>query len=168
MNIILIGFMGSGKTAVGQELARQLKLKYLDTDILIEKSGGKKISEIFAQKGEEHFRKLETEVVKALEDYDGFVVSTGGGIVLKEENVKMLKKAGPLVLLWAEPEAVIKRIGHQRHRPLLAVDDPAAEAKKILGQRKPIYQKAADFTVDTSNLKIEEVVSEIIKWLKSR
>jgi shikimate kinase len=168
MNIVLIGFMGVGKTAVGQKLAQQLDLSYLDTDDLIEKTEGSSINEIFVKKGEPYFRQLETEVLKTLQDYDKFVISTGGGIVLREENVRILKEIGPLILLWAEPMVVYERVKAESHRPLLTVPDPQEEIHKILAVRKPLYQRAADFTVDTSSLKVEEAVKEIMQWLKSR
>jgi len=160
--------MGVGKTAVGQKLAQQLSLTYLDTDDLIEKTEGSSIKEIFAKKGEPYFRELETEVLKTLADYDKFVISTGGGIVLREENVRILKGIGPLILLWAEPAVVYERVKAESHRPLLNVPDPREEINEILAVRKPLYQRAADFTVDTSSLKVEEAVKEIMQWLKSK
>lgn len=166
MNIILIGFMGAGKTAVGKQLAEELTLKYIDTDDLIEKTERRSINDIFKKKGEPYFRNMETEVLKTLQEYDNFVIATGGGIVLREENVKILKELGPLVLLWAEPAIVYERIKGESHRPLLQVEDPKEEINKILSQRKPIYQRVADFVVDTSNLKVEDAVKEISQWLK--
>ena len=168
MNIILIGFMGVGKSAVGQQLAGERGLNFLDTDELIEKTEGRAISEIFKTSGEEHFRELETEVLKTLLDYDNFVLATGGGMVLREENVKMLKEMGPVILLWADPEAVYARIKNETHRPLLNVQGPQAEISKILETRKPVYERAADFKVDTSKLSPAEAAKEIIDWLKSR
>lgn len=168
MNIILIGFMGSGKSAVGHRLAQELKMNYLDTDELIERTEKMSINDIFAQKGESYFRDLETEVIKTLADYDNFVISTGGGMVLREENVKMLKEIGPLVLLWADPEVVYQRVKRETHRPLLNVPDPRREIKKILDYRTPIYNRVADFKLDTSKLNVEEAVKEIRAWLESR
>jgi len=159
--------MGSGKSAVGHRLAKQLGMSYLDADGLIEKTEKMSIKDIFAKKGEPHFRDLETEVIKTLQDYDKLVISTGGGMVLREENVRMLKEIGPLVLLWAEPDVIYQRIKDQTHRPLLNVPDPKAEIKMILGFREPIYNKVADFKIDTSKLSVEEVTSKIFQWLKS-
>ncbi len=165
MNIILIGFMGVGKSAIGHALARELKMDYLDTDELIEKTEKISINDIFAKKGEPYFRDLEAEVIKTLENYDNFVISTGGGMVLREENVKMLKEIGPLVLLWADPEVVYQRVKRETHRPLLNVQDPRAEIKKILDYRTPIYNRVADLKVDTSKLDVEECVKEIVKFV---
>ena len=160
--------MGAGKTAVGQALARELVLDYLDTDELIEKTAQKTISKIFAENGEERFRELETEVLKTLTDYDNFVISTGGGIVLRDENVALLKEIGPLVLLWAEPKVIFERISCEHHRPLLKVADPLAEINKILKIREPIYRQVADQIIETGALNISQVVEEIKQWLKSK
>jgi shikimate kinase len=168
MNIILIGFMGSGKSAVGHKLAKELGMDYLDTDEVIEKTEKTSINDIFSKKGEDYFRNLETEVIKTLVDYDNFVISTGGGMVLRQENVKMLKEIGPLVLLWTGPEAVYQRVKSETHRPLLNVSDPRAAIKKILDYRTPIYNRVADLKVDTSKLNVDEAVEGIKAWLKSR
>lgn len=160
--------MGSGKSVVGHKLAKELGMNYLDTDELIEKTEKMSINDIFTQNGEPYFRDLETEVVKTLQDYDNFVISTGGGMVLREENVKMLKEIGTLVLLWADPEVAYERVKHETRRPLLNVPDPMAEIKKILAYREPIYRKVADLGVDTSKKETDEITKEIIDWLKSR
>lgn len=147
-------------------MAKELKMDYLDTDELIARTEKLSINDIFKKKGEPYFRKLETEVIKTLEDYDNFVISTGGGIILLEENVKMLKAIGPLVLLWAEPDAVYARIKEQKHRPLLNVSDPKAEIVKVLQARAPIYNKAADLKVDTTDLKVEEAVARVLEYVR--
>lgn len=166
MNIILIGFMGSGKSSVGHLLADKMGMRYLDCDELISNTEKMPISAIFARKGEEYFRKVESEVIKTLQDYDNFVVSTGGGMVLREENVKILKEIGRLVLLWAEPKVIFDRIHNHSHRPLLNVPDPMAAIEKILNERRPIYDTVADYKVDASNLTIDETAEKIIQWIK--
>jgi len=160
--------MGVGKSEVGHRLAKELGLNFLDTDELIEKTEDRNISEIFKIDGEEYFRKLETEVLKTLQDYDNYVLSTGGGIILREENVGLLRSMGPVIWLWAEPEVVYERIKNETHRPLLEVADPKAEIKKILDFRMPIYARVADLKVDTAKLNPEGVAQEIMRWLKSR
>ncbi len=160
--------MGSGKTVVGHELAQKLGFEYLDTDELIEKQSSTSISQIFSEKGEEHFRELETQVLQDLKSKDKLVISTGGGMVLKPENVKILKGIGSLVLLWANPEKIYSRVKDETHRPLLKVEDPKAKIEEILKFREPIYKKVADLVVDTSNLSVEQVVEEILKWQKLR
>jgi shikimate kinase len=165
-NIVLIGFMGVGKTAVGQQLARDLGYNYLDTDELIEQTEKSSVTEIFARDGEAHFRDLETEVLRTLQDYDGFVLATGGGMVLREENVALLKKLGPVVLLWADPVDIYERVKKETHRPLLRVADPLAEIKKRLADREPHYRRAADETVNTAGKDPAEIAEEIAEWLK--
>jgi len=160
--------MGVGKSEVGHRLAKELGLNFLDTDELIEKTEERTISEIFKIDGEEYFRKLETEVLKTLQDYDNYVLSTGGGIILREENVALLKSMGPVIWLWAGPETVYERVKNETHRPLLEVADPKAEIKKILDFRKPIYDRVADLKVDTAKLSPEGAVQEILQWLKSK
>ena len=160
--------MGVGKSALGHLLAKKLGMNFLDTDELIEKTEERTINEIFKADGEEYFRELETEVVKTLQDYDNFVLSTGGGIVLWEENVGLLKSIGPLVLLDADPEIIFTRIKGQTHRPLLQVADPETEIKKILELRRPIYDRVADYKVDTTRISPEQGVEEITQWLKSK
>lgn len=168
MNVILIGFMGAGKSAVGHRLASLEGMDYLDCDELIEQSAKMSINDIFAKKGEEYFRELETATIKTLQDYDNFVISTGGGMVLRQENVKLLKEIGPLVLLWAEPDTVYQRVKRETHRPLLKVADPRAEIEKILARRKPIYERVADHQVDTSKMTVEQAIEEIRQWLRSK
>jgi shikimate kinase len=166
MNIILIGFMGVGKSEVGRELASRLGMSFIDTDGLIETAKGKSISDIFKTEGEAGFREIEKEVVETLEDYDNFVISTGGGVVLREDNTALLKKVGKMVLLTASPEAICQRLQDSDDRPLLAEGDKLEKIKEILGKRKPVYEQAAGFRVDTSDLTPEDAAEEIIKWLK--
>ena len=168
MNIILIGFMGTGKSIVGHLLAKELNMSFLDTDELIQKTDNRSVAEIFKQDGEAYFRELETEVIKTLQQYDNFVLSTGGGIVLREANISLLKAMGPLVLLWAEPETIYERIKNEKHRPLLRVTDPLVEIKKILDKRAPVYNRVCDFKLDTSGLSPEQAVKEIRLWLESK
>ena len=160
--------MGSGKTVIGHRLARELKMTYLDTDQLIEEHEQMTINQIFAEKDEGFFRGLETSALKSLHDYDNFVIATGGGIVLREENVKMLKRLGPLILLWANPAVIYERIKSHKNRPLLDVADPKQEIRGMLEVRTPTYERVADFKVDTSKLSIDETITGIMQWLKSR
>ncbi len=160
--------MGVGKSAIGHKLAQKLGMDFLDTDELIEKTEKTQISKIFEKSGEEYFRDLETEVLKTLLDYDNFVLSTGGGMVLRQENVKMLKALGPLVLLTAKPEVVYERVKNLKTRPLLDVPDPKARIEEILKFRNPIYNSVADFTVDTGDLNVNELVEKIVKFVKEK
>jgi len=160
--------MGVGKSAVGHELAKKLGMNFIDTDEIIEKAEKTSITKIFEEKGEEYFRDLETKVLKTLEDYDNFVISTGGGMVLRQENVAMLKELGSIVLLAASPEVVFDRVKGQKTRPLLNVADPKKKIKEILDHRNPIYDSVADFSVDTGSLDVHKSVNKIIDFLKER
>ncbi len=160
--------MGAGKTAVGRLLADELKLDYLDTDQLIEQTAGRTISQLFKSDGEAAFRQLETEVLKTLQDYDNFVLSTGGGMVVRDENVALLKALGPVVLLRASAEVIYQRIKDEKHRPLLDVADPLAEIRQLLSKREPFYDRAADHVVETAGLTPAGVAKEISSWLRSK
>lgn len=158
--------MGVGKTEVGKSLAEKLAFSFLDTDNLIEEAEGKKITQIFKDEGEQHFRKLETEVLETLQDYEDFVLSTGGGIVLKEENVALLREMGKIILLKATPEVICERLKNVSDRPLLAQGDRLEKIKEILSKRDPIYNSSADLIIETSEKTIEEIVEEIINYAK--
>jgi shikimate kinase len=141
-NVALVGFMGTGKSTVGNVLASMLHLRLVDTDMLIEQRAGKRISEIFATDGEARFRAYESEIVNELEEARGCVISTGGGLVVNPANLESLKKHALVVCLWASPEAIFARVGHQTHRPLLRSPEPLAKIKELLAQREPFYRKA--------------------------
>lgn len=159
--------MGAGKSTVGKKLARTLNMSIEDTDDLIESRAGMSITDIFVRHGEEHFRELEEKVVEEVSRLENHVIVTGGGVVLRESNVKNLKKNGVVIYLHAAPEVIYERIKDQTHRPLLHVDDPMAKIKELLEYRSPFYANN-DFTVDTSNLSVEEVVEEILRVLKKK
>jgi shikimate kinase len=166
MNIILIGFMGVGKTEIGKLLAKKLKMTYIDTDAMIEHEQRMTINDIFAKKGEEKFRDMETILLEKLSGLDGHVIATGGGMILRPGNVKKLKAIGPLILLWADPETVFERVKGSGTRPLLKVEDQRAKIKEILEFRAPIYKGVADLEVDTSLLSPEEASNKIVKFMK--
>jgi len=167
MNIVLTGFMGTGKSKIGKRLATELRMGYLDTDELIEEREKDSISAIFKKKGEEYFRRLETKVVKEVALLDNFVISTGGGVVLREGNIRLLKKNAFIVCLFASPEVILKRTEGNENRPLLEMNNQKKRIEELLAFRKPYYEKA-DFSVDTSALDSEGVVEEIIKFLERR
>lgn len=161
-NIVLVGFMGTGKTSVGKELAKRLKTKFIEIDEKIEKKEGKTIDEIFKEKGEQYFRQVEQKIAKEVADISFATISTGGGIVINEENIKNLKKNGIIVCLEAKPEVIFDRVKKETHRPLLKVENPGQRIKELLEKRKLFYQKA-DFHIDTSNLSVSQVVNKIIE-----
>jgi shikimate kinase len=153
---------------VGKQLAAELKMDFLDTDALIEQTVKRSIDQIFAEQSEEKFRELETRALKTLQGYDNFVLSTGGGIILRSENVKMLHQLGPVIWLQAAPEAIWERIKDESHRPLLKVPEPLAEIKRLLNERWPFYEAAADWQLETEGRAPAELADKIIQWLKSR
>lgn len=138
-NLILAGFMGSGKTTVGRILARNLGWEFMDTDRQIEMEQGMHVSRIFETRGEEAFRDLETELAGRLKDFHRHVIATGGGFILREENRRLAAEAGPLVLLIATPEQIWHRVKRSGHRPLLQTADPLARIRELLRQREPAY-----------------------------
>jgi len=164
-NIVLIGFMGTGKTSVGKALAKKLGLKFIDVDEVIEKTTGMKISEIFSRFGESRFRDIETEVIKLITQKNGQVIATGGGVVLREENIKRLKEKGVIFCLKASENVIFERVKQCKDRPLLQVENLEERIRELLHSRMPLYEKA-DFSVDTSGLTPEEVAEKIIEEYK--
>ncbi len=162
--IAITGFMGTGKTTVGRLLAERLGLEHVDTDELIEAEAGVSISEVFARRGEAHFRDREGEALGRALSVSGRVVSTGGGMLLRERNRDALREAGPIVCLTASPEAILRRISRDDSRPLLRVDDPAGRIAELLAERRPVYEQA-DCHVDTTDALGDEVVERVLALL---
>ncbi len=163
-NIILEGFMGSGKSTVSELLSDKLELELIDTDEAIEEAEGRKISEIFEQDGEEAFRDMETELMEMVisEHMRETVISLGGGLPVREKNRELLKRAGKVVYLRTSPETVYDRLKGDETRPLLKSEDPLARIKELQDKRGQIYEDAADIIVDTDGKSPEEVANEII------
>jgi shikimate kinase len=165
-NIALIGFMGTGKTAVGKLLAKKLGREFIELDALIESKAGKSIPEIFQQDGEIAFREREIEATKEVAEKENAVIACGGGIVLNQINIDRLRVNSAIVYLTASPEAILKRTSSDSdERPLLVAEDKAAKVDALLKSRKPFYERAADMTVDTSKLGVAEVVEQILTGL---
>ena len=165
MKIILTGFMGSGKTAVGKELARMLGYLFVDTDDLIEDREGKPISLIFKEKGEDYFRRIECETVKEVSLKRNIVVATGGGVIKNRKNVENLRSGGIIIWLKAEPGIIRKRIATEGgKRPLLDVAEPLKEIKNLLAEREGLY-KQADVVIDTDYITSGEIAREIMEKL---
>jgi len=160
-NIVLTGFMGTGKTEVGKLLAKKLSYTFVDADTEIELQEKMPITEIFKRFGEPYFRDVESEVIKRLSKMERVVISTGGGAVLRNENVANLKRNGILICLQARPETIYERTKHDTSRPLLQVEDPLQRIKELLEIRRPYYEKA-DIMIETDNKTPEEVAQEII------
>ena len=160
MNIALIGFMATGKTSVGKELARLRGMHYSDTDALIEQEAGITISEIFNRYGEKYFRDLETKIISQSVQLDNQVITLGGGAVLRPENMDVLERNSIIVCLTATPEVIYERVKDDTTRPLLQVPDPQAKIRELLTQRAPYYQRC-NLMVDTSELTIPQIVARI-------
>jgi|APHig6443717817_1056837.scaffolds.fasta_scaffold10722_4 shikimate kinase len=166
-NIILIGFMGSGKTTVGQLLAQTLGYSFADTDQLIEAGEELTIAEIFNKNGEGYFRQLETLIMEEIsETISNTVLSVGGGLPMTMNNHKYLKKTGKVVYLSVSPQTVLKRIGNDDGRPLLSGDDATEVIYELLESRVPTYKKLADITIDTDTKSVNEIVSAIVEAIQ--
>jgi shikimate kinase len=163
-NIILIGFMGSGKTSVGEVLAKRLSYNFRDTDRLLEKKAGDTINHIFDNYGEEYFRNMETELLRNMQKMlDNTVLSTGGGLPLREQNSKLLRELGYVIYLKASKETTLKRLKGDRSRPLIKGDDIVNKVDKLITARTPIYEKAAQKTIVTDDKTIDEIVTCIME-----
>lgn len=164
-NIYLVGFMGTGKTAAGRELAKRLKWQFMDLDDLIELTEKRTIRDIFAQQGEAYFRRLEKRVLSQVSREKKFVVACGGGIVIDEDNVRAMKETGTVVCLAATSDVILKRTAGHIHRPLLNIPDPGKQIELLLKLRAPYYARA-DKTIDTSRLSVKQVVERIMKLVR--
>lgn len=161
-NLALIGFMGTGKSTVGHMAAHQLGFAFTDTDRLIEALAGKPVAEVFAQDGEEAFRKLEMQVVADLARLDRTVVATGGGLGANPNHLASLKQHALVVCLCASPEVIWQRVHHNVHRPLLQVPDPRARIRELLAAREPVYRQA-DVLVNTGPRQLRDVVQHVLR-----
>lgn len=166
-SIVLIGFMGAGKSSTGRALGRKTGLPRFDTDEMVSTHFGLPVTEIFARFGEEKFREAETETLRQLADKGPAVIVTGGGIVLRPENVKMLRELGTVVSLEADEETLFRRISRRATRPLLQTENPRATMAELWRIREPLYRDAADVRLDTSHLTHEEVADAVLKKIES-
>lgn len=164
-NIVLIGFMGAGKSRIGKLLAKKLGYKFVDTDEQIKLKEGKSISEIFKDIGEQGFRDIESQVVAHFSQMSNLVISTGGGVPLRKTNMDNLRSNGLIVFLSATPQTVYERVKGNTKRPLLQTEDPFATICKLIKERTPYYSEA-DLTVETDCRSPLEVVQEIVKFAK--
>jgi shikimate kinase len=156
--------MGTGKTHVGTELARRLGMEFLDVDVEIERREGRGIPEVFEAEGEPYFRARERDVVEELAGREALVIATGGGIVLSSECVELLGRGGDRVCLSTGVDEILKRVGTNTHRPLLAGPDRRERIEKLLRERDPYY-RAIPLQVPTDGLSVSEVVDRIIEML---
>jgi shikimate kinase len=166
-NIFLVGFMGAGKTAVGKVLAGKTGFEYRDADKIAETEAGMSVTEIFASRGEEGFRELESEILAALAKGERQVISTGGGAVTRPANIDAMRNGGVIVYLKATPETIWERVRYSKTRPLLQVENPFETVKELLSKRAPLYE-LADAIVITDGRTPDEITGEIISFLASR
>ena len=164
MNILLIGFMGSGKSTIGRKLAKLLEYSFVDTDSAIEEDQGCSVAEIFKYGGEECFRKMETRLLQKLKNVENSVIATGGGIVLREQNQRLLQEIGKRVYLNVPQEELQQRLKYDRNRPLLKKKDSETVVQKMMKERVLLYEQA-EYIVDTGQRSPQKIASEIINKL---
>lgn len=161
-NIILVGFMGTGKSVTGRMVAKQLDRAFIDMDSVIEERTGKSISDIFADEGEAHFRELERKLVRELSAREDLVIATGGGIVLNPDNIRTFSETGVVICLHADPDTILRRVAKDTHRPLLEGDDEKIKAiRELLAKRDKLY-RAIPLQIETSEHTARESAEEVI------
>jgi shikimate kinase len=160
-NLVLTGFMGTGKSSVGRQAAAHLRFQFVDTDALIEARAGRSIAEIFAQQGEAGFREQERQVVASLRQLKETVISTGGGLILNPANLASLREHALVVCLWASPDTVHERTRRASHRPLLRSSEPLTAIRQLLAAREPFYRQA-DVLVNTEQRSLREVTQQVL------
>lgn len=161
-NIILIGFMGCGKTTIGEKLAYKLNYNFVDSDKQLQKEAGISINDIFKLYGENYFRKLENSIINSIAKSKSQVIATGGGIIKNENNIKLLKKSGIILYLKASPEHIYNNIKNDTSRPLLQCEDKLAKIKELLSERENLYQMYCDISIEVSNHSIDNIINQII------
>jgi shikimate kinase len=166
-NIYLIGLMGAGKTTIGRQLAKSLKLPFYDSDKAIEESTGVDIPTIFEFEGEEGFRDREQKIIKQLTQMQGIVLATGGGAILREENRSLLKENGFVVYLQCSVSRILERTRKDTKRPLLKTNNPRERLESLFKEREPLYLACADYKIDTGILQSKAVVNRILEHYKA-
>lgn len=168
-NIIMVGYMGCGKTSVGKKISILEGIKFIDSDKAIEKIHNETIPKIFETKGEKVFREYETEYLRSLKDEnETYVLSCGGGIVTTKENIPILKELGTVIFLETEAETILKRLEDDHSRPLLKGGDKREKIKNMLEIRTPMYMEAAELVVKTDGHGVKEIAEEVIKLMSEQ
>lgn len=165
-SIVLIGFMATGKTTISKLLSKRLNRELVDTDKTIEEKIGMTISEIFEEYGEDEFRDIESRIVKELKDEEGLVISSGGGVCLREGNIRNIRENHKAILLEASSEVIFERVSRNSNRPVLKGKTDLASIEKIIEMRKPSYRRCAHIVIDTDSMTVLEIVDRIIEELK--
>ena len=166
-NIVITGFMGSGKSIVAEELAQKLGMEFIDMDQIIEKGQGMSISDIFTRYGENYFRAQENKLVKELSQKENTVIATGGGTLLSADNTKMLSEKGEIICLYADSKVLYHRVKRKNNRPLLRGENLLDRINQLVEERKKIYDNIK-LKIDTSDLNVQEVVDRIVDILKNK
>tara|TARA_B100000809_G_scaffold73158_1_gene70897 strand:+ start:1083 stop:1679 length:597 start_codon:yes stop_codon:yes gene_type:complete len=168
MRIFLIGPMASGKTTIGQKIAKHLEINFIDTDHQIEKKTGVEISWIFDIEGEEKFRNRESQMLKKVCREENCVISTGGGVVIKKENRDLLRKSGLIIYLEASVQSQLERTFLDKSRPLLDSKDKELTLIKLKKERSPLYEEIANITIKESERSHNDILQEILKKIKDK
>ncbi|HUL21771.1 MAG TPA: shikimate kinase [Thermodesulfobacteriota bacterium] len=172
MNLVLIGYRGSGKSTVGRKLASRLKMKFVDIDDLIEDHQGVPISDIVKSHGWGHFRKLERSAIEEISKEDRLIIAPGGGAVLDSDNVDALRENGLILWLKADRQTLLKRLnqdpGTKTRRPTLTGKGTPEELKEVMSLREPIYERVSEIQIDTSTLDVETVVENVLTVVKDK
>lgn len=162
-NIILVGYMGCGKSTIGVKLSYKMQQPFLDTDKMIEHKFKTTISEMFDEKGEAYFRQQETNCIRELLNEKGqYIIATGGGLPMREENRPLLRKLGKVVYLRIQPETVFERLKDDTTRPLLRGEDPMGKIRNMIAIRGPVYEEIADIIIDVDDKSIDDILREIV------
>lgn len=164
-NLLLIGFMGTGKTTISRALCKRLPMKEVDVDAFIVTRAGKTISAIFAEDGEAAFRQMETEILRELQQQSGLIISCGGGMAMQDINIPIMKQNGLVLLLTASPKTVFRRVCRGKHRPLLDGKMNVPAIAKLMELRRAKYEAAADLTVATDHKTVSQICEEIVSLL---
>ena len=167
-NLYLIGFMGAGKSTIAKVLAKKCPAKRIEMDQLIEAQQGMAITDIFAAHGENYFRDLETELLRSFSESTGYVVSCGGGSVLRDENAALMKENGCIVFLRATPETIYERVKDSTNRPILNGNMNVEYIRELMEKRRPRYEAVADICVDTDGKDVDAISEEILKTVEDR
>jgi shikimate kinase len=161
-NLYLVGFMGTGKSTVGRQVARQLDFRFLDSDHEIERLQGKPVSRIFAEEGEARFRALEREFIEQGHPADRCVIACGGGLVVPPGMLELLRSRGVVICMHAPIETILKRTMHTNHRPLLQVEDPEKRLRDLYAQREEIYRRTGTMVL-TDSRPLREIASHVLR-----
>ncbi len=164
----MIGFMGSGKSSVSLQLGDMTGLPKAEMDQILTDREEMTIAEIFANKGEPYFREQETELLREFGTTGPQIISCGGGVVMKEENVQIMRKSGTIVCLAATPDVIYERVKDSRERPLLNGNMNVEYIAELMEARRPFYEKAADITIETSHMRIDKVAEAILEAIAAR